>query len=367
MQRSMSELSERIVFEWLAALSQTDPNAANSDRASDTLDDAVLFFRKVLAQNGYPGNDPATAVSDITFGRSLARALRTAGVGPSGVLESLVELRDVLNARDFSSLSGSLASSQIDDRLLTVFAACAQAFSEDQAKTRRDLSGTLDVFTRTLAHELKNPIAAADGAAALLMDETISSDPAQRARFAEIVARNLKRATELINDLRALVNASRGEETISRPRPLAGVIEDALHETAAAATENGVVVSVVEPVPEAQVDSARATLVLMNLVWNAIKYCDPQKAVRWVRIGASRTGEGDWHCYVTDNGVGIADDDQERIFERFERAHEGLAEGTGLGLAIAQEAVTQLGGRIWLDSREGLGTTFHFTLPELHQ
>lgn len=103
----------------------------------------------------------------------------------------------------------------------------------------------------------------------------------------------------------------------------------------------------------------------MNLVWNAINYSDPSKLERWVRLGAEREGEGAWRLYVADNGRGIPDAAQERIFERCFRAHPEVQGGTGLGLSIVADAVQQMGERISLESRDGEGTTFYLTLsPE---
>ncbi|MDP9122472.1 MAG: ATP-binding protein, partial [Acidobacteriota bacterium] len=108
-------------------------------------------------------------------------------------------------------------------------------------------------------------------------------------------------------------------------------------------------------------DPARLRQVLINLIGNAIKYSDPAKSDRWVRIGFRRE-EGYWRISVSDNGVGIPDAMHNLVFEQFVRAHPEVADGTGLGLAIAREAVSQMGGRIWLESEAGTGTAFHFTV-----
>jgi signal transduction histidine kinase len=84
-----------------------------------------------------------------------------------------------------------------------------------------------------------------------------------------------------------------------------------------------------------------------------------------VRLSVQRADEeGFWRISVADNGVGIPKRMQSQVFEQFVRAHPQVAEGTGLGLAIAREAVQQMGGRIWLESQEGKGTTFHFTVVD---
>jgi signal transduction histidine kinase len=105
-------------------------------------------------------------------------------------------------------------------------------------------------------------------------------------------------------------------------------------------------------------------LALINLVSNAIKYSDPEEEDRWVRLGVQRHEDAFWRISVADNGLGIPEEMQDLVFEQFVRAHPGVADGTGLGLAISQAAVEQIGGRIWLDSEPGVGTTFHFTVVD---
>ena len=118
-----------------------------------------------------------------------------------------------------------------------------------------------------------------------------------------------------------------------------------------------------EMIPDVQVDATRVELVLINLIGNAIKYSDPAKYDRWVRVG-TRHEDSVWRISVADNGVGIPTEMQDLVFEQFVRAHPGVADGTGLGLAIAREAVVQMGGTIGLDSTPGSGSTFYFTVVD---
>ena len=83
--------------------------------------------------------------------------------------------------------------------------------------------------------------------------------------------------------------------------------------------------------PDVQVDATRVELALINLIGNAIKYSDPTKEDRWVRVSVQRD-ERWWRISVEDNGVGIPEGMQDRVFEQFVRAHPGVAEGSGLGL-----------------------------------
>ena len=114
-------------------------------------------------------------------------------------------------------------------------------------------------------------------------------------------------------------------------------------------------------------DSARLELVVLNLVSNAIKYCDPDKPERWVEIAADHN-DGAYALSVRDNGLGIPDSDQAAIFDRFFRAHSHLdgelgVSGTGLGLAIVAECVRELGASIACHSTPGEGSAFVVQLP----
>jgi signal transduction histidine kinase len=95
-----------------------------------------------------------------------------------------------------------------------------------------------------------------------------------------------------------------------------------------------------------------------------VKFSDPGEDDRWARVGVQRDGGGYWQVSVSDNGLGIREEMQDLVFEQFVRAHPKVADGTGLGLAIARAAIEQLGGRIWLESEHGKGTTFHFTVVD---
>jgi signal transduction histidine kinase len=99
--------------------------------------------------------------------------------------------------------------------------------------------------------------------------------------------------------------------------------------------------------------------ILQNLISNAIKFSSDRGAT--VQVSAERRPDA-WELAVRDNGVGIAPSDRERVFRLFERVTKTAA-GTGVGLALCKRAVEKLGGRIWIDSEAGSGTTFRFTVP----
>ncbi len=119
-----------------------------------------------------------------------------------------------------------------------------------------------------------------------------------------------------------------------------------------------------DPLPQVSADEIQLTQVLQNLLSNAILY-HRDEAPR-IHVSAKDTKEG-WTFRVADNGIGIAAEDQERVFGLFQRASDpGMVPGTGLGLAICKGIVERHGGRIWVDSEPGQGATFCFVLPHAH-
>jgi len=114
--------------------------------------------------------------------------------------------------------------------------------------------------------------------------------------------------------------------------------------------------------PKAYADSDRINQILINLIGNSVKYTRPGDSIT-VQVHAN---ESQVQIDVSDTGLGIAEEDQIHVFDRFFRAERdanSLVDGTGLGLPIARSFVEMMGGEIWLDSALGVGSTFSFTLP----
>lgn len=219
-------------------------------------------------------------------------------------------------------------------------------------------------FNRMVSHELKNRIGAIIGGQAMLEEEWLS--PEQRERFLRIIGENARSIQLLLDDLVVL---SRMEESTRQQRhvPLGSAVAESMRQLRDMARGRGVRVLVDGELPPIEVSAAAVELALTNYISNAIKYSDPTKPDRWVRIGADvRHDTDELVVRVTDNGIGIAESQRERLFDRFYRAPATTVtgvEGTGLGLSIVRETVEQLGGRTWAEFPPGGETVFAFSVP----
>ena len=117
----------------------------------------------------------------------------------------------------------------------------------------------------------------------------------------------------------------------------------------------------VGPMPTVVGDQTQLVQLFQNLIGNAIKF--RRQPPPRVRVTASRDG-GCWQFAVEDNGIGIEKEHFDHIFQTFQRLHGPEYPGTGIGLAVCKKIIERHGGRIWLDSIVGQGTTFQFTLPD---
>ena len=217
----------------------------------------------------------------------------------------------------------------------------------------------LDRFASVAAHDMTDPLRTISGFAELLLER--DPDPEQTRQFAGHILKTSLRLSTMLQGLLAYSRAGRtpGEHG---PVDLGLVAGEVVADMAGLVAERGAEVSVDLP-GEATVaaDPQDVRLVLQNLVANAVKFGAADGPV--VTIQATRD-DGAWRVAVSDNGPGIAPEEQVRIFQAFERGTAGRGQdGHGLGLAICARVVARHGGRIAVDSAPGSGSRFHFTLP----
>lgn len=234
------------------------------------------------------------------------------------------------------------------------------------AEAVREREERLRSFNRMVTHELKNRISSVLGAGQLLEDPDISADPARRARFATMVTQNADAMQDVLQNLLELSKTdsdSRRQRNVPLPRAAAEVCRQ-LREMS---QSSGVKVRI-EDLPEIEVNAGAVELCLTNYVSNAIKYADPAKPERWVRVAGEVRRDGadcELVVLVEDNGLGVPEEAREQLFSRFYRAHGTITgvEGTGLGLSIVRETMEGLGGRAWAEFDGAEGSRFLLALP----
>jgi PAS domain S-box-containing protein len=222
-------------------------------------------------------------------------------------------------------------------------------------------------FISTVSHEIRTPLACIMSSAKILQRNG-DARPQVTPKFSGIIIEEGKRLTRLINDLLDLskmdsnsVEWSFGDEAVN------GLFEPIIAAFSAQAAERKIRLdySIAEDTPTVYVDKDKAIQVLTNLVSNAIKFSDGGGTVS---LRAERCSElqGFVKFSVSDSGIGIAPEHHETIFERFKQIGDvqtDRPQGTGLGLPICREIVQYFGGKIWVESSAGRGSTFSFTVP----
>ncbi|HYO67099.1 MAG TPA: ATP-binding protein [Archangium sp.] len=236
----------------------------------------------------------------------------------------------------------------------------AQAELAQRAQELSRSNADLEQFAYVASHDLPEPLRRVASYVQLLSRRYKGKLDADADAFIRYAVDGATRMQALINDLLAYSRVgTRGKEPVPVPVPLERSVERALSHLHLALRESGAEVEV-EPLPWVKGDESQLAQLLQNLVGNAVKF----RGERPARIRVSAQQEGDTVTVaVEDNGIGIEPQYYERIFAIFQRLH-GKEEypGTGIGLSICKKIVERHGGRIWVESTPGQGSTFRFTL-----
>ena len=218
----------------------------------------------------------------------------------------------------------------------------------------------LELFAYIATHDLQEPIRGIVAYSQLLLAECKAEHSPQTRKYLENIARDGLRLNTLVGDLREYLRVRSGGRPFV-PTDMETVFSDALNTLHREVTESQATITH-DPLPVIQADSSQMTQVLQNLIANAMKF--QQKGIApTVHVSASSL-DGMWQFSVRDNGVGIPKGYFEKIFILFERLYpRDTYPGTGLGLALCKRIVERHGGRMWVESEEGRGSTFYFTLP----
>ncbi|WP_405283983.1 HAMP domain-containing sensor histidine kinase [Gaopeijia maritima] len=331
---------DRLIESLDRLVAEGGPEAASPD----TREAVVLAARRVADQarsdaaaDPRPHIDPTDIVAEAL--------LRYGDVVVDGVLRSDAPLAGVIAVKR----SVRFALSTVDTHI--------RAMHRRRVAERGRMLGD---FGRTLTHEIKNRLGAAE-TALLMLEQMADADEAMQDRIYTLVAKSLDGALTSVADVRGMSSFRTATGfPATRPSSVDEVVRRAVDGVRLDAEQRGVEIRV-ESLPDVRVDGGSARLVLANLVENAVKYSDPNRSDRWVRLRADVDGDT-VVIEVADNGVGIPKEFHEAVFHRSVRVDDDRP-GSGLGLAIVREAVRELGGDIELDSVPREGTQVRVRLP----
>jgi signal transduction histidine kinase len=263
-------------------------------------------------------------------------------------------------SREVAEVNGRMIdlNSQLEDK---ADALERTAVSERAARSEAEAAvATREELLAIVSHDLRNPLGSIVFSAALLQRTTIDGEAGERVhKSAQTILRCADRMTRLIADLLDLAQIQAGKLAVEQtPQDVEGLIRDCvdmLRPLAATKDLKGMASAGLH----VRCDRERVLQILSNLVGNAIKFTPEGGSIC---VEARSVGDEGWFS-VRDTGQGIPEDELPHVFDRFWQGRKKSHAGIGLGLSIVKGLVEAHGGRLWVESKLGAGTTFFFTLP----
>ncbi|MBX3439609.1 MAG: PAS domain S-box protein, partial [Planctomycetaceae bacterium] len=216
----------------------------------------------------------------------------------------------------------------------------------------------LEQFAYVASHDLQEPLRKVASCCQLLAEDYAERLDDNGREWIAFAVDGASRMRQLVTDLLEFSRVGTHGRT-AEPTDSHHACEAALENLSNVINESGAEI-ICRPLPQVMADGLQLEQLFQNLIGNSIKYCSEERPI--VEIGAEPEA-GFWRFYVKDNGIGIDPEYHHRIFQIFQRLHRKEEyPGTGIGLAICKKVVERLGGRLWVESRSGQGSTFYFTL-----
>ncbi|NOX33752.1 MAG: histidine kinase [Deltaproteobacteria bacterium] len=234
----------------------------------------------------------------------------------------------------------------------------------------KELDRLKNEFISTVTHELRTPLTSVR-ALAEIVNNTPDLEPEKHRQFMGIIIKESERLSRLINDVLDFQKIESGQVQWQKARlDFKGVIEDSIFSTGQLIKEKNIALTFDIPKKPGFVSGDRDRLiqVMVNLISNAVKFCDPDngKITVGMQVEIKDNKNSYLKIWVKDNGIGIGKDDQEIVFNEFHQVisgAKGRPAGTGIGLTITKHIIDFHEGRIWVESELDKGATFFFTLP----
>jgi signal transduction histidine kinase len=354
---------------WHAFVDQPESEAFASARAS--INRIILLLGIFLAA--------AIAASFLLAGR-LVRPIKAMQVAArrigAGEYDQRIDLTrsDELGALadEFNRMAGSLEESygaleqKVEDRTRELQEALSQL--ADKSRELEVASRHKSEFLANMSHEVRTPLNAILGFSQVLQERLFGELNEKQLEYLDDILSSANHLLALINDILDLSKVEAGQLELEIAEfSLREALERGVVMVRERAVKNGVALDLTtDPRAETvEADERRVRQVIYNLLSNAVKFTPSGGRID---VSTERV-DGEVRVAVQDTGPGIGPEDRERIFEEFQQAlgAKSQAEGTGLGLALSRRFVEVHGGRIWVESDVGTGSTFLFTLPVRHE
>lgn len=216
-------------------------------------------------------------------------------------------------------------------------------------------------FVYTVSHDLRSPLTSLRGYLSFVREEIDNKDTRQRDCDLQKIDEVARGMGEMIDDLLSLSRVGR-DQVPPEKADIGEVVKKIVDENESQIRVNKIKIEITGEFPKLLLVRRKIEEIFRNLISNAIKYKDEQKK-SWIRIGVEEDAD-EYRFFVKDNGIGIEPAHQARIFEPFLHPVQ-VGKGTGIGLSIVGGFVKDLGGKVWLESVLGQGSTFWFSLPKV--
>jgi signal transduction histidine kinase len=322
-----------------AAIAQREPT-----QVADLKDQAPTAVNEIISRGGYH----ALLLAPLLRGQDIVGLLVVRRRAPGAFPRSTADLLQTFADQSAVAIQNARLFSEI----------------EEKSKELAEASQHKSQFLANMSHELRTPLNAILGYTELMADGIYGQLPEKTMGVLKRLESNGRHLLGLINDVLDLSKIEAGQLVLELSdyslEDIAQTVRSTL-EPLAADKKLAFKVEMAPKLPAGHGDGRRLAQVVINLVGNAIKFTDAGEVVI-----AGRATDGAFHLSVRDTGPGISAADQAKLFQEFQQADNAITRkkgGTGLGLAISKRIVEMHGGKIWVESQLGQGSTFAFTVP----